>query len=813
MIDLYVGLTHIDRRHFLLIQGQKCQIYKYLSLFYLFKSAFFDRFRPTSLPLQHSPLKTYQLIPHNKVILLATSQLEDSDAFGSDPDGTTFYCSLVPFAASIVVSVVLLARMFTLIHRAAHGLAAAAKKTDTAMETFVDLRRWGILKHGEVGCLTHIAASRGMVRALDLLVRNGANPLSVDSTGQTPLQIAEQSGMMEARDYLEARISHESDAGGSEGLILSPLADRLRKKVSLARSPRSPAEREASRDDGAGHGGGDAPGPPLPAYGWRHVQKVARAAVRWVSKSERVLARRRRARVSVEPQAASTLSTAAAAAVDAAVAATAVDSEGGTPAQPAALLMLPPTLSVYFRPGGGHGSVETSLQTEDRNRCDTSRREENSEGLENSEGVKLSPSATTEDVPALPPEADVCREGYLGAHSSEEAATPRRRRTRRRTPDMVPDDDSVLLQGNGDLEVGDEAKAAESHFAAAATGGRDSWKNAEGRRREEEGEGVGERQEAVAGGGTGGEDEPGERKSGVDTLARGDGARGRLGGGSNAPEMGQYTGEVERNLKRVSSLTVNQRSSGTGSLSAAYPGFIRQPFPDGDTGAGNVGGVGTPASRSDDELATTVVDALTPARAPASFRRLQSSRVRSTSTLKTSPADGGANITYSPTQAVLNITWALRRLRPLGTPQERRAAFAGLRQSSPVHIPQMYLLAFLDLAVLGEIPRRTGDRFLGHASTRPVSVCELMARADESGDDPVVVYVSHRWLEPDFKNPDDHSKARFYQVIVMSDGTDAELFDCMAGLVRARVLRRGTGVVKVQQQHRSLCATRQRAKC
>lgn len=101
-------------------------------------------------------------------------------------------------------------------------------------------------------------------------------------------------------------------------------------------------------------------------------------------------------------------------------------------------------------------------------------------------------------------------------------------------------------------------------------------------------------------------------------------------------------------------------------------------------------------------------------------------------------------------------------------------AFKGLRESSPVGIPQMFLLAFVDLAALGEIPRRTGDRFLGKADKRPVTVCELMARAGESGEDPVVVYVSHRWLEPDFKNPDDHSKARFYQV--RDGGRDREWF-------------------------------------
>lgn len=106
-------------------------------------------------------------------------------------------------------------------------------------------------------------------------------------------------------------------------------------------------------------------------------------------------------------------------------------------------------------------------------------------------------------------------------------------------------------------------------------------------------------------------------------------------------------------------------------------------------------------------------------------------------------------------------------MRPLGTPRERRVAFRGLRESSPVHIPQMYLLAFVDMAALGEIPRRTGDQFFGHGTKKPVTVCELMERAEALGEDPVVVYVSHRWLEPDFKNPDDHSKARFYQVRVV----------------------------------------------
>ncbi|CAM9239840.1 unnamed protein product, partial [Hapterophycus canaliculatus] len=706
-----------------------------------------------------------------QVILLATSQLENSHAYGSDPDWTTFYCSLVPFAASIVVSAVLLARMLALIHRAAHGLAAAAKKTDTAMETFVDLRSWGILRHGEVGCLTHIAASRGMVRALDFLVRNGANPSAVDSTGQTPLQIAEQSGMEEARDYLEMRINSDSRRqggdDGSGGLISSPLADRLRKKVSVARSPRSSEERKASANETADGGGGSDPGSPVPVYGWRHVQKVARAAVRWVSKSERVLARRRRARVSAEPQASSTSSTTTAAAAAAAAVATAAE---GTPSQPPAPMLLPLALAISCRPdrrnseegelvsGSGEPSAVplvsscSSPQAEDKH-CGGAR-----EG--SFRGGSLSPSMMTPWVPSPRAEADTSREQQSGVHGAEEAARSRQIRVRRRPSCTGPVEGSALLHDNGKLDRGDEAKASELFPPVAGSDRRDSWRGAEGKGSEEHGGDVGEREEAVVGRKTGGEDETGEGKSDAGAPAQDVSARERLMNGSDSSKVEEGIG-----AERVPSLVGSKRRGVSGGSSATYPELGPQPSFDAGPRAGAVGVVDTLLC-SNTQLASTVMEALSrpsPTSAHTSFRRRGSS-VRSTSTLKTSPADSGANITYSPTQAVLNITWALRRLRPLGTPQERRAAFEGLRESSPVHIPQMYLLAFRDLAVLGEIPRRTGDRFLGHASKRPVTVRELMVRADESGDDPVVVYVSHRWLEPDFKNPDDHSKARFYQV-------------------------------------------------
>lgn len=103
-----------------------------------------------------------------------------------------------------------------------------------------------------------------------------------------------------------------------------------------------------------------------------------------------------------------------------------------------------------------------------------------------------------------------------------------------------------------------------------------------------------------------------------------------------------------------------------------------------------------------------------------SMRRLSSSLLRHPNSFSGSPpsSPGGrrgscissATTSFSPTQSALNITWALRRLRSLGTTSERRASFADLRKSSLFRVPDIYLLAFSDLVSLGEIPCRTGDR-------------------------------------------------------------------------------------------------------
>eukprot|EP00903_Cladosiphon_okamuranus_P010158 g9618.t1 len=636
--------------------------------------------------------------------LLATSQLEESDAYGSGPIGTTFYFSIVAFAASIVVSTVLLVRMLTLINRAAHGLADAAKRTDTAMETFVDLRSWGILRHGEVGCLTHIAADRGMVRALEFLVQNGANPSSMDSTGKTPLEIARESGMTEACGYLEGVISGSHQSASSTPVRASPLADRLRRKAGQRRSRQTLPEKpgnDLAGGEGGGGGAGDS-GTGSLTGGWRQLRRVAGGAVRWVGMSDKVLARRARGRIGVEPLGLSASPAGAASAASAAPL-------GHSPSKLAAegsgsLLLLPPalTISCHKHDGGMLAS-----------------------GFPSASSLRPASRQTNLDQ---------------NGHDRHE-----------------PDANCV-----GSRPPSTTPRGAEQGPTAAGAGV--AREGSSGAQRDGGARGAGETSEEGAG--------IAGQPSGTDASTRDDGNYECVGDGASASSKGGPDVEAKGVAERAPS-PARPRSSLSRRLSATFAEPIRGAF-SGDDGTAGTGGGGDGGNggaswklcRSEELLAAKVTEAFSrsasqTSRLVSTTLRRRLSSARAVSTLK---AAGGVITTYSPTQAVLNITWALRRLRPLGTARERRIAFKGLRESSPVDIPHMFLLAFVDLAALGEIPRRTGDRFLGKADKRPVTVCDLMARAGESGEDPVVVYVSHRWLEPDFKNPDDHSKARFYQV-------------------------------------------------
>ncbi|CAN0011789.1 unnamed protein product, partial [Pylaiella littoralis] len=703
-------------------------------------------------------------------ILLATSQLENSDTYGSGTIGTTFYCSIGAFCASIVASTVLLVRMLTLIHRATRGLRAAAKKAETAMETFADLRSWGVLRRGEVGCLTHIAAGRGMVRALEFLVHNDANPSAVDSSGQTPLEIAEESGMREARDYLEALTTGgDGERTGSSCSLSSPLPEKLM-KVRKVKSPRSSGRRKrCGGGDSEGGEEGDNLGSTQQAFGWKPLRKLGETAVRWASKSDTFLARRVRGRVGVDPQ------TAASALLppgNATVTSAASSLREAPPSDAAAAVPLPLqplALSIVCNERGcGETSfpLSSALHAEGQN-------DGSSRGRLSSTGGVLSPGTAPLDAAAaaaVAAAAGECRGGEGGDTAERRTTTPL---IRHGAPDTMMLGE-VLMSSDGHNLGGDDVGDTDLKRSPSFVGpdGRTS-SHVEKRAVKDGGGGRGgavggAAKEGTSAGATEGEGGTGRHDGGL-PARRDNGVRGRLGDGGTIPGSKTKKADgMERGAESVPSAPSPTGGMSSQRLSVTLP----WPMPRGissDDGertsaaVDNRGGGSSSSRRFEGQLAATVAEAFS--MSSDARRRISSFRDRvSTVNSGAAAADSGANTVYSPTQAVLNITWALRRLRPFGTPRERRVAFKGLRESSPVHIPHMYLLAFVDMAALGEIPRRTGDQFLGHGTKRPVTVCELMNRAKAAGEDPVVVYVSHRWLEPDFKNPDDHSKARFYQV-------------------------------------------------
>lgn len=673
---------------------------------------------------------------------MGASQLENSNAFGSGTLGTTFYGSLVAFGVSLAASTVLLLRMLTLINRASHGLAAAASNAEAAMETFVDMRSWGILRHGDVGCLTHIAARRGMVEALDFLVSNGANPTAVDSTGQTPLEIAEGAEMEEARNYLKMIIASR----GTGGSFMSPAASE--RNVHQTRPPRSPGGAKNVHDEIEEKQ--EEINDQTPVYTWILIRKVAESAVRWVNRGVRATGKASR-KVGVEPLVDTT------------------SSLDESPSPPPALLPAPLVISYA-------GQVDTIADELSHEAIFGSsfplpQRDNQEQGNDGKNDLTGWVSSAARPL-----------SGYVCEGGEDETAEPVRHRCQ--APDATPDETLVLRQNV--LREDSKYKNRNNHprLDDVCLDRQDSSDlQLEGRESgviTSKAENQGEQQDT----GTTAADDGPLRRLGSDAGSTVDGSvKDDQGIRAAATAAVAATAATTTTVSAVSSIfgtnkeadladsaanRVSQptakirRPSGARNMSATFP-VAKMPFSptsrEGAAGRDN-GKKGSAAgakesSRGIRRLSVTVLRRLsTPGTSSPGYGRHG---------LLGSMASG--DTIYSPTQSVLNITWALRRLRPLSTPRERRVAFRDLRESSPFHIPAMYLLSFVVMASLGEIPRRTGDHYLGHASKRPVTCCDMMARAIELGEDPIVVYVSHRWLEPDFKNPDDHSKARFYQVI------------------------------------------------
>lgn len=668
----------------------------------------------------------------DQAILLAASRLEHSTAFGSGPVGFTFYGSLAAFAVSLIASTTLLIRMLALINRAVDGLAEAARKTETAMEAFTEIRSSGMLRHGDIGCLTHVAAKRGMVRALSFLVRHGASPLSLDSVGQTPLDVARTENMEEACKYLET-ITSEMDRKADD----TPLA-RDSVRPTRVTSPRTPR-----RSGGGERGAREGRGRDASAKRWGRLWRVAETAARWVSMGDRRVGR---GKVGVEPSSSST-------GLDEACPPELASTALLTPLvvrcpSPCRDKPTPPTddLALASTPGPTFfPRIDSMLDPEDG-------------------GIAATVASDGGPTAELPLSQESRRPGGEGG-----VTTPGRGHSLRWVEPGVAPGEAVIVAHGGDGTPGgvDGAREKLGGIVNVPPEAPDNSLTLSQRFPGRTVEGDGERQ--------GGGDRGGEGVIGVagEGIGRTNG-RGNTATSDTVDDPCAAVQEIRAATTAAATVTTAAASpalsaeSSSARDSSSSAGELEKAF---RSSAGKRSRKHSSEGGGDGRSSATSRDGKPSARRSrqlsAAFLRQRSSEDAPASSggrRQTSATGLGATVTYSPTQSVLNITWALRRMRELDTPRERRAAFGVLQESSPFFIPDMYLLAFADMAALGEIPRRTADRFLGHASTRPVTCSELYARAAETGEDPVVVYVSHRWLEPDFKNPDDHSKARFYQV-------------------------------------------------
>lgn len=224
-----------------------------------------------------------------QAVFLVLSRLENVDSFGSGSPGGGFYASVIAYAVSLAASTGVLIRMLALINRASHGLSAASDSTENAMEAFMHFRSWCGLKHGDIGCLTHLATGKGMLRVLECLVRGGANPFVVDSTGKTPLDIAKGAGMDSAREFLEqiAETHRGSLSSPGSASSLSPIQGGG-SKHEQSRSPRRALRLSDHRNSETGGSekseGGRTPnresGPVV--TNWHVTRTFAETAARWI---------------------------------------------------------------------------------------------------------------------------------------------------------------------------------------------------------------------------------------------------------------------------------------------------------------------------------------------------------------------------------------------------------------------------------------------------------------------------------------------------------------------------------------------------
>lgn len=777
----------------------------------------------------------------------------------------TFYGSVVAYVISLVASIFLLFRVIGLIDCALYGLNAATSETEAVMEASVDTRSWRVLGGGgDIGCLSHIAARRGMVRALGILVEHGADPRVVDSTGKTPLGIVREVGMSEASAYLESVVPIRENVGGSTmsprrgpgsvgriwrkwrgGRRVSPLLEEKRSEilpgvVEGAIEYGTEEGRSASRfgdgDDadarvrsgvleailgrflllGGKRKSGEDGGLLLGASReWATGAMPARAArdgsggftvddpdietpsmdvntpVRHSSKEEKNSLSRQAAAVTVDETREKTHT--APWQSDAVVGRT-----DGSNCLTCALHEAIRRGDITRRNEEGVESLtihgrrtfsrngsssnhnidhEVVLGKEERmgwNRCKGSSNSEAGSGILSEIGqaaqrnfscwkrgraevIGVEPTSVTANYV-------VGESPIRGTMRVAEPPFPAGKVSPKGESGATSEQKNVTIVSSFSMSTMTNLLPADSHPNRAEIDG-----NARAKLRRTSSSGTTKL--------------PDEGPSSV-----GDGAK----RGSNASidrtprsdDIGLYTLHSDCETKTSERGSTDGMSGGSSTTATATASATardkKHPVWGDEDEAGGMGSKPSPIVEDGKVWMESKTDE-SPEKGKntrLSFRVIGHRRRRSTTRIisgtrserfssdSRNPAGAfAAAAACSPTQSVLNISWGLRRLRPMSTPRERRAAWKTLRETSPFHIPAMYLLPFVDLVALGEIPKRTGDRFWGHAGRRPIPCWEIQELSSGSNGErePLVAYVSHRWLEPDFKNPDDHTKARFYQ--------------------------------------------------
>jgi len=112
-------------------------------------------------------------------------------------------------------------------------------------------------------------------------------------------------------------------------------------------------------------------------------------------------------------------------------------------------------------------------------------------------------------------------------------------------------------------------------------------------------------------------------------------------------------------------------------------------------------------------------------------------------------------------QAIFNTIWLVSRLTALETPAERRKMLTALAPSAPFQMPLMVVVPYDTLRNLGRLPKRDTSKSAEENGWQGPIPAPMLP------EDAVVIFLSHRWLQPG--NPDDKHGTKFKQIMEVMD--------------------------------------------